>query len=75
MRVHSRALISGHFSQLITLEHRGWIRVFSGGGSASGIVAFQRVGGTEADEVLGRAGLVVVATSAGEPVVVDRIAT
>ena len=29
-------------------------------------------GSVEADEVLGRAGLVVVATSAGEPVVVDR---
>ena len=29
-------------------------------------------GSAEADEVLGRAGLVVVATSAGEPVVVDR---
>ena len=30
------------------------------------------LGSAEADEVLGRAGLVVVATSAGEPVVVDR---
>ena len=29
-------------------------------------------GSVAADEVLGRAGLVVVATSAGEPVVVDR---
>ena len=29
-------------------------------------------GSAQADDVLGRAGLVVVATSAGEPVVVDR---
>ena len=29
-------------------------------------------GSAVADEVLGRAGLVVVATSAGEPVVIDR---
>ena len=33
---------------------------------------FVESGSDEADEVLGRAGLVVVATSAGEPVVVDR---
>lgn len=32
-------------------------------------------GSAAADEALGKAGLVVVATSAGEPVVVDRIAT
>ena len=33
---------------------------------------FDEPGSAAADEVLGRAGLVVVATSAGEPVVVDR---
>ena len=74
MRVHFRALISGQSSQLIALKLTGWTR---------GIQwrleyfrdltpTFDESGSAQADEVLGRAGLVVVATSAGESVVVDR---